>query len=295
MNDIGGRIDNYIHPLIQGLISSPESEEDFWSTVKTLGTPLVAADPDSPNHTLVTFVARLPSRDDHMVVQPGGFADPPANVLNLIHATRTVWASYRYRNDVRLHYTFPVNMPLVSWDDATDDEIEQINYAFLTAKNDALNDKVIELQNRSVSLLELPDAPDESLTFKRPGVSRGQISEHIFDSKILQNQRKIWLYNSPDSEDTKSKNLVFILDGGWYLTLIPTQRILDNLFHDAHIGPTTAVFIDNASPTSRNVELGYNDDFARFIEEELVPWVHAHNGVSMKPKDTYIAGSSLEG
>jgi enterochelin esterase family protein len=196
---------------------------------------------------------------------------------------------------VRLHYTFPENMPLVTWDNATDKEIELINHTFLNAKHDVLNDKVIQLQNRAVSLLELPEAPDESLTYKREGILRGQIKELNFDSDILQNQRKIWVYNSPDSEDAKNKNLLLVLDGAWYLSLIPTQRILDNLFHDSCIGPTTAVFIDNVTPTSRNVELSYNAEFANFIEKELIPWVRDYYDVSENPVNNSIAGSSLGG
>ena len=153
MNDIGERIHNHMHPLIKELGTSPELETSFWSNVATSGTPLVEPDPDAPNHTLVTFVAQIPTEDDHIVVQPGGFSDPTENVLAQIHATKTVWACYRYRNDVRLHYTFAENMPLVAWDKATDKEIELINHTYLNAKHDVLNEHAhvedVDLERRS--------------------------------------------------------------------------------------------------------------------------------------------------
>jgi len=79
MIDIGERIYNQTHSLIQALINSPDSEESFWSNVGALGTPLFEPDPKSSDHTLVTFVAQLPTENDHIVVQPGGFSDPPEN------------------------------------------------------------------------------------------------------------------------------------------------------------------------------------------------------------------------
>ena len=92
MNDIGGRVHNHIHPLIQELNTSSESEASFWSKIGTIGSPLFEPDPESSNHTLVTFVAQIPSEHDHIVVQPGGFSDPPANLLINISATKTAWA-----------------------------------------------------------------------------------------------------------------------------------------------------------------------------------------------------------
>ncbi len=294
MNDIGARVQNHVDPLVQSLTDSPESEDRFWSEIELIGTPLVESDPKSSSHSFVTFVARLPHDGDHIVVQPGGFADPPTNKLDRIQGTNTVWACYRYRNDLRMHYSFPINMPLVSWQDATKQELEQIDQTFLTATRDEFNRKEFQLQSRSVSILELPAAPDESLVEKRQGIARGFISEEMLESKILGEPRKVWLYNSPVADDVKRKNLVLIFDGGWYLSLIPTQRILDNLFDDSLIEPTTAVFIDTP-PGGREVDLSYNEDFARFVTDELVPWVQEHTNVSTRPENTFIGGSSLGG
>lgn len=295
MQDVGNRIADHIHPLVQALIEDPDSQQRIWSEIEQLGAPLIEPDPTSKNHSLVTFITRLEPHEQQVVVQPGGFSDPTKNRLDLVPGTDVVSACYRFRNDVRLHYSFAANMPLVSWENASKSEIEQINFSFLTARYDQLNPKTIKLQSRLVSVLELKNAPDQSVIARRASTSRGSITESVFKSDALNNERKIWLYNSPGIQNTAPENLIFIMDGSWYLSLIPTQDILDNLYQDSVIGPTVAVFIDNASPTSRNVELSYNDQFAQFLTQELLPWTNDQMGVELDPSKNCLAGSSLGG
>jgi enterochelin esterase family protein len=89
--------------------------------------------------------------------------------------------------------------------------------------------------------------------------------------------------------------MLLLFDGGAALSLMPTHRILDNLFADGQIQPMVAVFVDNATDTSRNVELPCNEDFVRFIEAELMPWARAGYAVSHDPLDGYVTGASYGG
>ena len=89
--------------------------------------------------------------------------------------------------------------------------------------------------------------------------------------------------------------MIVVFDGGAALSVMPTHRILDNLLDDRRIAPTIAVFVDNASDTSRNIELPCSEAFARFIETELVPWVREQYAVSHKAEDVFVTGSSYGG
>jgi enterochelin esterase-like enzyme len=296
MNDVGTRIYDHKHPLIAELESSPESESSFWDAAASRSTPLIEPDPGSARHTLTTYVYRIRSDEGHVVVQPGGFADPPANLLERVPGTGTCHACFRYRNDVRLHYTFALDMPLVSWDDASEKEIETIEKAYFAAQPDPHNAKQAKLQFRSASLLELSEAPDESLVYKRPDIDRGELTQSNFTSHSHDNDRSIRVYTPPDYHRVVTPcKLLLVLDGDAYLSLIPTHRILDNLLYDQAIDPLVAVFVGNATPTSRDTELACNESFLQFIGEELMPWVREHYRVSDIPEDVYVGGSSLGG
>ena len=90
------------------------------------------------------------------------------------------------------------------------------------------------------------------------------------------NERRVWVYTPPGyAPGERSYPMLVLFDGGAALSLMPTHRLLDNLLADGRIGPMVAVFVDNATDTSRNHELPCSEDFARFIETELIPWVRS--------------------
>jgi enterochelin esterase family protein len=146
------------------------------------------------------------------------------------------------------------------------------------------------------SILSLPDAPDQSIIQKRPAVARGWIEAHRLKSEVMANERRVWVYTPPGyAPDERSYPMLVLFDGGGALSLMPTHRLLDNLLADGRIQPMVAVFVDNATDTSRNHELPCSEDFARFIETELVPWVRDGYAVSHDAKDGFVTGVSYGG
>jgi enterochelin esterase family protein len=110
------------------------------------------------------------------------------------------------------------------------------------------------------------------------------------------NERNIWVYTPPGYEDGDAAYpLLLAFDGGWALTRAPIQRLLDSLTAEGRIRPTIAVFVDNPTPDSRNVELPCNEAFAGFIEEELWPWLRARRRVSDRAEDHFVTGASYGG
>lgn len=296
MNLVSIREDEYKHPLVSALENREIDEKEFWQKIPTEGTPLLAPDPQSSDHTFVTYICKVENAHEHVVVQPGGYADPLYNVLTRVSNTTVCYACYKCRNDLRLHYTFALNMPLVSWDDANEREIAAINRSYFEAKPDEHNPKEAKLRFRSASLLELENAVDESLVAKRPNIERGHLGRFRLKSDVFGAEREIRVYTPPNYADNKSDcKVLFVLDGAEYLSLIPTHRILDNLSDDQSIAPVIAVFIENPTQESRYSELACSEQFLSFFASELLPWVQANYRISNRQQDVCIGGSSLGG
>jgi enterochelin esterase-like enzyme len=245
----------------------------------------------------------LPAGAMHVVVQPG-FGDGPDNLMDQVAGTNICHASYSYRNDARTSYSFASDMPLIRFDDASEAELEQL-LAFFAKQAPASDPHHREhfvsragegLPDDITSFVSLPDAPDDSLAQKRPDIPRGWIDRHTFRSDLIGNERNIWVYTPPGyASDHRAYPLLVAFDGGWALTRVPTQRLLDNLLADGRIRPAVAVFIDNPTGDSRNTELPCNETFAQFIEQELLPWLRGKYRVSERPEDHFVTGASYGG
>ena len=80
-----------------------------------------------------------------------------------------------------------------------------------------------------------------------------------------------------------------------YVSQVPAHRMLDNLLADGRIAPTVAVFVDNASATSRNDELPCSEAFARCLETELLPWAQENFRITRDPARRFVTGFSYGG
>jgi enterochelin esterase family protein len=300
---VAERLRDHLHPWLASLRDDPSGEAAFWARVAAERAPLIEPDPARPGHSIVTYVFPAPPGARHVVAQPG-FGQAPEHVMERTPGTNVCWASYSYRNDVRTSYSFAPDAPLIAFDRADATELAQLNAFWATAKpaadphhrehfvsraGDGLPDDVI-------SFLSLGEAPDESVVHKRPDVARGWIERHEFTSPLMGNTRRIWVYTPPGyGEGGAAYPLLVAFDGGSALSRIPTQRILDNLLADRRMRPAIAVFIDNATAVSRNVELPCNETFARFIEAELMPWLTGRYRVSAEPGEHVVTGASYGG
>lgn len=296
------RVSDYLHPALTNLRANPSHETEFWRDAARTRTPLIEADPTSSQHSLVTFVYRLPESARLVVLQPG-FGDTTRNVMEQIEGTRVCHAAYRYRNDVRTSYSFVPDMPLISWASATRKELADLQ-AFMSANKaqhdphgrDQFVSRAGNGEFDTTSVLALRDAIDESASHKREHVPRGTIDKYPFESRLMGNTRNVWVYTPPGyATSDRTHPVLVVFDGGNALTQIPVHRMLDNLLADGRIVPTVAVFVDNPTPTSRNDELPCNENFARFIEEEILPWLRQNYRVSHAREDHYVTGVSYGG
>ena len=299
---VAARLVDHLHPLLAELKDAPESEPAFWERVAERRAPLVEPDPTSPEHSLVTYVFR-DADAGHVVVQPG-FGESADNVMDRIPGTAAWHAAYRYRNDVRLQYSFWPNLPPMTFRDTDETKWAQFR-AFVRENTPSPDSNARETfvsragegrPDDVASILSLPNAPDQSIIEKRAGVARGWLEAQQFKSEVMGNERRVWVYTPPGyAPEGRSYPMIVAFDGGAALTMMPTHRLLDNLLADGRVAPAIAVFIDNPTDTSRAVELPCNEDFARFIETELVPWVRGKYAVSHEASDGYVTGVSYGG
>ncbi len=300
---VAERLRDHVHPLLASLRADPALEPDFWARIARDRAPLIEPNPARPGQSIVTYIFPAPPGARHVTVQPG-FGQAPDHVMDQIPGTNVCWATFSYRNDARTSYSFAPDAPLISFDEANEAELKELlafwqdfkpaadphhREHFVSRAGEGLPDDI-------TSFVSLSDAPDESIVHKRPDVTRGWIDRHAFVSALMDNERRIWVYTPPGYKDgDQAYPLLVAFDGGWALSRIPTQRLLDNLLADGRIRPAVAVFIDNPTPKSRNEELPCNETFARFIEEELLPWVSTRYRVSDDPAEHFVTGASYGG
>ena len=300
---IAERLSDFVHPWVASLQTDPSGEIGFWARIARERAPLIEQDPSRPGYSIVTYVYPAPPDARHIAVL-AGFGEPRDHVMDRAPGTSVCYASYSYRDDVRTSYSFVSDVPLLSFEEADEAELKELasfwesvkpasdphhREYFVSGAGEGLPDDII-------SFVSLSDAPDESLAYKKPGIARGWIDEHSFASALIGNERRIWVYTPPGyKEGDETYPLLVAFDGGWALTRVPTQRILDNLLAEGRIRPIVAVFIDNPTPHSRNSELPCNETFARFIEEELLPWVGRRYRVTDRAADRFVTGASYGG
>lgn len=297
------RVAGHTHPWLADLQAGRIDEATFWARVEAAGTPLVEPDPNMPGHSLVTHLWRTNDAERWVVLSLVAGA-PAANLLERVHGTQVCHAAYRYRNDTRMAYSFAPEMPLFDWDAADTAQLRALNdYPKAhPPKHDPLHRENYSYRGEPgkpdtvISVLSMPDAPDESLMHKRDGIPRGELHASTFTSPMLGNERSIWVYTPPGYDPHgPAYPLLVAFDGGMYITQIPAHRMLDNLQADGRITPTVALFINNASPAARNVDLPCSEAFAHCLEHELLPWLGANFNVTQAASQRHVAGLSYGG
>ncbi len=153
-----------------------------------------------------------------------------------------------------------------------------------------------QARDLAASLLELPQAAPQPWLQKVPGRPAGRVERFRLRSDILKNERRIFVYTPPGYDPRgPACSLLVVFDGREYVGAVDAPTTLDNLIGAGKIGPTVAVFVDNANPLSRGRELNDRPPMADFLARELRPWIRARWNVSEDPARAVVAGSSSGG
>lgn len=143
------------------------------------------------------------------------------------------------------------------------------------------------------SAIELPSAEPQVWNVVQSKVPAGRVQRDKFRSKLLDNERPIWIYTPHGyPADKKPYSLLVLSDGGSYVNTAGVATTLDNLIAAGLIPPIVAVMVDNPN---RWLELSCNSAYADFLAQEIVPWARANYQATDRPEQTIIGGASLGG
>ncbi len=270
----------------------PEAVEQFWSELKSQGTPLFEPDSD-PQRTLVTFVWRGSSDTRNVIVNFDAETGIERLQLSRLGDTDVWYRSYRLPSAAQFYYQFSPNDSLVPFDEEQDWSVREKTF---TA--DPLNPKGIVIGGtRGFSFAILPHAPRIEAYMERPEVPKGTFEPggrgafQLASSAL--GKQNVWLYTTPGlATEGGAASLVLFLDGSGAWQLLRSVTLLDNLFADQKIGPTVAVYTDSPD---RERDLSCSDAYLGFLIDELLPWVREKYEVELSPEGTLISGRSLGG
>lgn len=289
-----------------------EALESFWQDVETRGAPLVESIQGDETHMWVTFLWRAQEETTNVLVHSwfgnnlerlSHDEDPiHDNLMVQLRETDVWYKTYRVRNDARTIYLLAPNHSLIPSRDVKPEEMAK---HFATYRLDPLNPRSHLAPRHDLwegkedvkqSIVELPAAPPQPWVKVQVGVPKGAVKLHRVTSKILGNQRRIWVYTPPAYKPGGSPYHLLVLFDGWYYSqTMPTSTILDNLIAQRGLPPIVAVMVDEPTLKDRLLDLGCYAPFNDFLAVELIPWIRRQYHVTEEPGRTIVGGLSRGG
>jgi len=279
----------------------------FWKEIEQSGTPMFEPVEDDDEHLWVTFLYKgdkdtlnaffRSALVNHEIISEG--------LMTRLPYTWLWYLTQKVRPDIFTTYSIAPNDSLRKMSEFKTEK-EQLERYLEMSKTDPLNSESFlfphdegdpdEWPEFSLSIVRGPKAAPQPHVEKRNDIPHGKVKETIFKSKILDNERRVWVYTPPEYKQKGHKPYHFLLtfDGAAYTMLVPTPTVLDNLLAEGKIPPMVCIMIDNAKDARAN-ELPPNENFPRFLRDELMPWVREHYNITNDPSKTFIAGSSYGG
>jgi enterochelin esterase family protein len=264
--------------------------DSFWKEIDQSGTPMVEPASDSDRDVLVTILLRAKEETRNaFVFQLPGVDKPMVRLLD----TDLWYKTFRLQKGARFVYRLATNLPdpktwtsLARFGNATrPDPLNRLQFA----------ERANELNPYEVvfySAAELPTAASQFWSVARAKVPKGRVQRDKFTSKLLGNERPIWIYTPHGyAVDKKPYGLLVLSDGGLYLNSARVGTTLDNLIAAGLIPPLVAVMVDNPDRFRELCSLQYGD----FLTREIVPWARVNYHVTDKPEQTILGGASLGG
>ncbi len=197
--------------------------------------------------------------------------NPETDVMTWIDSTDFYYLEKSYPQDARLDYKFKIGS---NW--------------FL----DPLNPRTVGGGFGPNSELVMPEFVDPPEIEYYEDIEHGTVLQTTFTSEIMGNSRTVRIYLPPGYDSGDSFPSIYVHDGGEYVTLASMVNVLDYCIHNDICAPVLAVFIN---PVDRNAEYWLNDDFRRFMVEEMVPYIDGQYKTSADPSKRAVLGASLGG
>ena len=129
-------------------------------------------------------------------------------------------------------------------------------------------------------------------TLEDPVARDGWLEPHSLHSEAFGGARDFQVYVPARFRDSRRYNLLVVHDGVDYLKFAALKTVLDNLIHALEIPPIIAALIQSPD---RLVEYGADDRHARFIGDELLPYMNDRYPLIDEPRSRAIMGASFGG
>jgi|HubBroStandDraft_6_1064221.scaffolds.fasta_scaffold417481_2 enterochelin esterase-like enzyme len=118
-------------------------------------------------------------------------------------------------------------------------------------------------------------------------------AHHLLKSAHLGNERSVWVI--PPRDPTLSAQLAVFLDAERYRNRVGAVALLDKLTTAGALANTLFVFMSEQSAEARWRECPCHPPFARFINEELLPWLESHQAGANAASERVLIGLSYTG
>ena len=127
-------------------------------------------------------------------------------------------------------------------------------------------------------------------TLPDPAARKGTLEPFSIDSKNIGARRSGHLYVPPRFRRSRVYPLLVVHDGSDYLRFAAMQTVLDNLIHRLEIPDVIVALTDSPD---RLREYGNDEAHARYITEELVPYLASRFPLRDRPEARCLMGASF--
>src|SRR5437016_12503381 len=268
-----------------------EALDNFWKEISERGAPIVEEVPGNDRDVLVTMLWRAKEETRNAcVVRIGDVSKPMVRLLD----TDLWYKTFQLQKGARFIYQLATNLPdPKEWRGITRFAGDLRNDPFNPLQFAERANEFNPYEVRTYSALELPSADSQVWNVAQPKVPTGRVQRDKFTSKVLGNERPIWIYTPHGyAADKKPYGLLVLTDGGLYVNTARVATTLDNLIAAGVIPPLVAVMVENPN---RGRELSCSSAYADFLAQEIVPWARVNYHATDRPEQTIIGGASAGG
>lgn len=280
--------------------------DEFWKDIKKTGAPIFENIPEDKNNVLVTFIWEEKEKINNVAICFTDIKDFETNQMQKLLNTNLWYKTFKTKGNIRNTYALSPNEPLKNGSDFKGTYREWLAYQ-TKWKTDPLNpgtfidDPAPYGSGISTSVIVGPTATPHPYLYdiKQADVLQGKVDSFSIASKIMNEDRPIWIYTPADFKPGNKQKYPFLVqtDGETFVKIFPQNITLDNLIAKKEIPPVIAVFIGQETPQgkTRGRDLAHYQPFEDFVVKELLPWIKEHYPITEDPSKTIISGSSLGG
>ena len=136
----------------------------------------------------------------------------------------------------------------------------------------------------------------------RSTVPHGTVDTISFESALLGRIHPVFIYKPPGYKGSrKSYPVIYVTDGGEYISLALMLNVLDNLIAENRLEPVVGIFVDprtdvrDPGTSRRMTDYAMSDTFVNALITELRPRLMNKYRLASDPAETAILGASLGG